>query len=285
MPGALRRTLTFLRMHPLSGRNPLSATMRYFIHQARSRLIGPYTFNWIGGARLNVEAGLTGATGNVYCGLHEPVDMAFALHILQEGDLFVDAGANIGSYTVLAAKVCESHVVAVEPDPTTTAKLIANVDLNFIGHLVEINQVALGPTRGSISFTLGQDTTNQVAQEGDAHTQTVIMERLDDIIGDRIPTLIKMDVEGFEIQVLRGSTRTINNPNLLAVITESQDDEVVNLLTDAGLYRRYYNPFTRKLSSEPSDLSSNNALFVRDDGACERRVRAAPYRQIAGVRL
>ena len=45
---------------------------------------------------------MTGATGNIYCGLYEFLDMAFLLHFLRNGDLFGDIGSNIGSYTVLA---------------------------------------------------------------------------------------------------------------------------------------------------------------------------------------
>lgn len=46
---------------------------------------------------------MTGATGNWYCGLQEYEDMSFVLHALRPGDLFVDVGANIGSYSILAA--------------------------------------------------------------------------------------------------------------------------------------------------------------------------------------
>lgn len=64
-------------------------------------------FDWIEGARLMVRNGMTGATGNIYCGLHEFTDMSFVLHLLRPDDLFVDVGANIGSYTVLG-KVCKT---------------------------------------------------------------------------------------------------------------------------------------------------------------------------------
>ena len=57
---------------------------------------------------------MTGATGNIYAGLHEFVDMAFCLHLLRSGDLFVDVGANIGSYTVLASKVAGANSVTLE---------------------------------------------------------------------------------------------------------------------------------------------------------------------------
>ena len=62
----------------------------------------PVVVNYINDSRLLVQTGMTGATGNIYTGLHEFEDMGFALHFLQEGDYFIDLGVNVGSYTVLA---------------------------------------------------------------------------------------------------------------------------------------------------------------------------------------
>ena len=44
-------------------------------------------FQWIKGSKLIVRNGMTGATGNIYCGLHEFADMGFVLHLLRPGDL------------------------------------------------------------------------------------------------------------------------------------------------------------------------------------------------------
>jgi Met-10+ like-protein len=85
-----------------------------------------------------------GATGNIYCGLHEFAEMAFTLHLLRPGDLFADIGANVGSYTVLAAGVCGARVVAVEPGPAAGAALAKNIALNRLGDRVSVAAVALG---------------------------------------------------------------------------------------------------------------------------------------------
>ncbi|MDN2583382.1 hypothetical protein [Aquibium sp. ELW1220] len=71
----------------------------------QSRLQDEVIIDWIDGAKLAVRRGMIGATGNIYCGLHEYVDMRFVLDTLQPGDLFVDIGAPVVSYTVLASKV------------------------------------------------------------------------------------------------------------------------------------------------------------------------------------
>jgi hypothetical protein len=112
-------TLSFIRGHPLTRSQPLVAVARFAAWQIGSRLKKVHTRSWIDGSKLVVESGMTGATGNIYCGLHEFADMAFVLHLLREGDLFLDIGANVGSYTVLASAVCGARTLAFEPDPDT----------------------------------------------------------------------------------------------------------------------------------------------------------------------
>src|SRR5436305_706072 len=88
--------------HPLTRHAPLKAWLRFFSWQIRSRVKKEILFEWVGGQQLAVRRGMTGATGNIYVGLHEFVDMLFTLHFLRQEDLFLDIGSNIGSYTVLA---------------------------------------------------------------------------------------------------------------------------------------------------------------------------------------
>jgi FkbM family methyltransferase len=183
---------------------PLTAVGRFVKWQIQCRLQDEVIHEWIGGSKLAVRKGMTGATGNIYWGLHEYVDMSSVLHVLRPGDLFVDVGANVGSYTVLAAAVAGADVIAFEPDPDTARYLRRNVAINNIADRVEIHECALGAAEGSISFTVGRDTVNKVASYTDANTRLVRIEKLDAILNGREPTLIKLDVEGFEQQVLAG---------------------------------------------------------------------------------
>lgn len=162
---SLLPTLQFIAAHPISSRRPLSAYWRYARWQIESRLRDEVVFDWIEGSKLVARNGMTGATGNIYCGLHEFIDMAFLLHLLRPGDLFVDVGANIGSYTVLASAVCGARSIAIEPDPDTVGSLNRNIEINRIVDRVRIVQAAVGSAPGKIQFTVGRDTTNRVARE------------------------------------------------------------------------------------------------------------------------
>jgi hypothetical protein len=100
----LFRLVRFVWNHPMNRSARLAALGRVIRWQLASRLVlGPIALPFINGTYLFATRGMTGATGNWYCGLHEYEDMPFVLHNLKSGDLFVDVGANIGSYSILAA--------------------------------------------------------------------------------------------------------------------------------------------------------------------------------------
>jgi FkbM family methyltransferase len=244
-------------------------------------------FKWIEGSKLIVRNGMTGATGNIYCGLHEFEDMAFLLHLCHPGDLFVDVGANIGGYTVLASAVCGARTVAGEPDPGTMRSLKRNIEANAIVDRVTVVEAALGSKTGVAPFTVGQDTTNRVVNEAGTETRDVEVRTLDGILEGH-PLLIKIDIEGYEPEVIAGALHTLRNPSLLAILIETVDDYVRGELEAAGFQLASYEPFTRTLSyfrTELSVLRPHNFLFVRDLDACRRRVAEAVFRFVLGQRI
>jgi FkbM family methyltransferase len=234
---------------------------------------------------------MTGATGNFYCGLHEYKDMAFVLHALRAGNLFVDVGANVGSYTVLASGVVGARTIAIEPVPATFRSLELNAALNGLNALVELQCLGLSDREGLLRFTTSLDTVNHVATEDESiDSIDVRVATLDEVLQGRSPTLIKIDVEGYERAVLTGATRTLANPALLAVVMETNgsgtrygvsDDELVQILAQFGFEQFTYDPFARRLISTVQ--RDGNTIFVRDIEMVARRVReSARYQLLNG---
>jgi FkbM family methyltransferase len=273
----------FVWTHPLTRRSRARALTRVAAWQLRSRLEKEIIFHWIGGQRLLVRRGMTGATGNIYAGLHEFADMAFALHFLRAGDLFLDVGANVGSYTVLASGVKGARTIAFEPDPNTAGYFQRNVALNRLEGLVEVRQVALGASAGEANFTVGLDTVNRVVTAAAAATRIVRQSSLDDELGGSVPVLVKLDVEGYEEQVLAGAGRTLRNAGLKAIQCELVSAEINRTLADRGFQRMYYDPFQRLLSSTPVGVDASNALYVRDFSFVSERLTSAPALRVLGV--
>jgi hypothetical protein len=130
-----------------------------------------------------------------------------------------------------------------------------------------------------------QDTTNRVVASADVATREVHVRTLDEILANQNPALIKMDVEGYEPQVVAGASATLKKSSLLAVITETADPEIRSVLADNGFMCATYRPFERSISVDNghgSSMSSKNTLFVRSNGLRER-LELAPARHVVCV--
>jgi|SRR6185312_12624234 len=271
----------FLAHHPLTRKRRVAAVGRYLQWQVKSRFRDEIIVEWIAGTRLAVRRGMTGATGNIYAGLHEFYDMAFAIHFLRAEDVFADVGANIGSYTILASGVAGARTIAFEPDPGTAASLEKNIQLNGLSERVEIHIAALGESAGRIRFSMGRDTENRVVGADEPEGREVRVEMLDAAVGDRVPSFIKIDVEGYETEVLRGALSLLEKPELKAVLTENKSEPVVKMLEAAGFREVAYDAFQRKLV-QAREIAMANALFVRDATFVEHRVATAKFVSVLG---
>jgi len=295
---SLPSSLRVLINHPLTCGRPLFALARVARWQVASRLFGGgILVDFVGGTRLVVRRGMSGATGNVYYGLHEFQDMAFVIHFLRKGDLFADIGANIGSYSILASGVAKARSFAYEPAPATIRHLQDNVFLNRLGDLVTIRAAALGSTPAVVRFTANLDTVNHVALDSDPLPTSFEcpVVRLDDDIKGDAPDLIKLDVEGFESEVLAGAPRILASPRLQAVIVElngqsrkygRDDEDVRQILRENGFSRAIYDPISRRLDAPAAPMPGNsvtdNEIWVKNWTFVTDRLRQAPTVTVLG---
>jgi FkbM family methyltransferase len=112
----------------------------------------------------------------------------------------VDIGAQYGDYSVLAAKSFGSNVVAFEPMKENFAALTEFVEINGLTHKIKTHNLAVG----SGSEMSIEKRKNMIVQEGSERIRTA---KLDEF--KLSPDLLKLDVEGFEIEVLKGAANTI----------------------------------------------------------------------------
>ncbi|MDE2306049.1 MAG: FkbM family methyltransferase [Gammaproteobacteria bacterium] len=281
--------------HPLNrGRAP--AAMGHFLRwQLASRLLAAdFVLPWIGGARLLVRRGETGLTGNLYVGLEEFADMGYLLHVLRAEDFFVDIGANAGAYTVLAGAVVGARTAAFEPVPSTYQRLVDNIRINRIESKTTPRRLAIGASAGTVRFTSRFDTVNHALATGEADADSidVAMARLDEALADAAPAVIKIDVEGAEIDVLEGAAVTLSDPRLHSVIVELNgsgrryghtDEAVVARLAAQGFAPHTYDPLARRLI-ELGDrrLTEGNTLFLRNLAVIRARIASAAPIEVFG---
>ncbi|HEU4868343.1 MAG TPA: hypothetical protein VFV09_11510, partial [Actinomycetota bacterium] len=115
-PEILLRTLRQIWTHPENRNRRARALAGYFGWQAWERTVRrPVTVKLTGGIKVRCHPHSPIASAVIYYGLADPAEMRFVLGYLQPGDTFVDVGANVGVYSLLAASVPDVRVLALEP--------------------------------------------------------------------------------------------------------------------------------------------------------------------------
>jgi FkbM family methyltransferase len=185
--------------------------------------------------------------------MQEPAVETAIRSILRPGDTFVDAGANIGFYTVLASQLAggDGHVIAFEMVPTTADILRSHVKRNDCAN-VKVIEGALAEVSGkTLKATImsGKSGQASIARSGgttEIDVETVsLAEQLADYPSIR---LIKMDLEGAELGALKGLE--VDLGKVQAIIFENRGaEDVVTFIEEHGF--------------EVTRLDGNNALALR----------------------
>ncbi len=182
----------------------------------------PMLFQWDHGLKLHMYLGNDQSRCLYVGGCIEPNELNLLTRILEPGMTFVDAGANEGLFSLLAARLVGSdgHVIAVEPSPRELRRLKSNIELNKMDNVTVI-EVALSDRCGRTELRIaddehsGQNTMGDFVWEGLtlAGVETVKTKTLDQMVAEmqlsRVD-VVKMDIEGAEHEALVGSSRALN---------------------------------------------------------------------------
>lgn len=188
------------------------------------------------------------------CG-KEPWTVEWIEKFVKPGQVLYDVGANVGVYSLIAAKATEgkARVVAFEPGYENFAALCHNIVANNCSESISPLPIGLdAQTRlnvfsysdlqaGAAMHTFGKSASRYEVSEATVYTQPVLAFALDDLIpqfGLPVPNHLKLDVDGTETEVLQGARRTLESPSLQSVmveIREEESDQIVGFLADRGL--------------------------------------------------
>jgi FkbM family methyltransferase len=175
----------------------------------------------------------------------EPEEYEWFLKTLHKGGIFVDVGANVGGYSVRACKK-GAKTIAVEPDPDNCRVLKLNLQLNqctdaivlniAAGSKQEIRRLYFGSENSPAGYSVVQDKCDREVK------CTVAVKPLDiaiaPLLGDEWIDLLKIDVEGFEVEVIKGALNLLQKTRHIIVevipSTESKINEVLGLLKSMG---------------------------------------------------
>lgn len=209
------------------------------------------------------------------------------LKIITPGDICWDIGANIGFYTCLLASQVEGTgaVVAFEPAAHTFGYLCENVSLNYFSNVTAVNkglgnkieqrhlyysEAALAEGTASLKYTNGHSTAERVT-----------LDTIDNLIGELpIPNFIKIDVEGYQLEVLRGGEHCLkmHAPLLMAELKDvgetNRDDfsEIEQYIANLGYSLYEIGKHTLKRCAHISDSKRRNFFLANEDSRAFSRI-------------
>jgi FkbM family methyltransferase len=236
----------------------------------------------------------------IYCNDFELAERYFLNAFLKKGDVFVDVGANIGLFTIIAAyRVGKfGKIYSFEPTLETYNRLNENIKLNNFNNVYSY-QIALSDIESEKLFFQsmdGYDAWNSLAQPiaGQVFVkQTVQCKRLDDFAGtnnfkDNI-TMIKIDVEGWETNVIKGAVQILSRKNAPVLLIEFTDEaaksagssckKLYQLLKTFGYQMYSYDHNLNNLIPDP--LRKNypyvNLIATKNSNYVQNRLKTIPF--------
>jgi len=191
------------------------------------------------GKKLFLYPNCNVSTFFVYTDRPDKKEIGMLRSIIAKEDVFLDIGANVGSYSICLMDLCD-EVIAFEPHPFTARRCKMNFLLNGKSES-SVVQVALSSQSGKTFFSdIGHSSTvNSITT--DSSGISVDMLSLDEFMNSRSDLskdrgyVVKIDVEGFEKQVLLGAGQFLSGYRIKGIILECfQTEEVFGLLREAG---------------------------------------------------
>lgn len=217
--------------------SPLIRFRRDLWQYYRERSIDtPVTLRWYDGLRVRTFLGNDMSLCLYVGGSFEPNEFVFLDSVLRAGMTFIDGGANDGIYSLFAAKRVGTSgaVIAVEPSSREYQRLSENVRLNSLP--IETVQAALGRAPGNAKLAIaeagheGQNTIGDAVSNPKVATQEhedVVVTTIDELASDRRLDVLKLDVEGSEIDALLGGTETLRRDRPL-ILLEAEDERLAS---------------------------------------------------------
>lgn len=227
------KRLNSILKHPANKNRKIQSLYQLIQWQLTNKLIDKKTEIDAFGYKMIIYSPTVARRFVYYTACADYDETSFIRRFLKERDRFLDIGANIGIYTLLAASIVKEggHVDAFEPCPSTYSILKENINRNHILQ-VSLHAVALGEEPGTVKFTPDLDGTNHIITSNSRHENFIAVpcQTLDQTFADNAKNyaMAKLDVEGVELSVLRGANSLLsrNNPPVL-------------LLEINGLHKRY----------------------------------------------
>ncbi len=281
--------------NPITKDRPIKAMLKYIVFNILCRIKKAVNYTGIGGLKFKISKGDAGLVGNVYFGVYEINESMFAVHLLRESDTFLDVGANLGHYSLLASGLTQAKSITVEPIPSTFAKLMEQIKINDLSTTITALNIGLSDSDSELYFSNDDSDMNCIVTSEYPNAIIVPVSTIDTICKNETVSLMKIDVEGYEKHVINGAKETLSNLALKALIVELNssgakygitDEEVYNQLLSYGFLPYEYKPLTREiLLLESFNKKQFNTIFIRDLEFVTQRISASKKYKVWGKEI
>jgi FkbM family methyltransferase len=230
------------------------------------------------GSKMELDSNKSGLDRDLLLdGIREPIATGHILGLLKEDDVVLEVGANIGYYALIEARICKK-IYAVEPHPENFGRLLRNIELNGLSNVIT-QQGAFGEKSGTIPLYCS-DLSNwhscRDAPKSENDFIDVDCFTIDDFAAqNEVPTFIKMDVEGYELEVLRGAEKTLKSIRHLflelhgTILNRDELAEILDRIEASGLKPTLIAQYDRPGLARTYPMAQLDAIRGGDRGTFE----------------
>ena len=261
--------------HPLTKKHRFLALFGFIKFQILMMLTkNRFLVKWVDESQIIIRKGEHGLTGNLYFGLMDFQAMCFLLHYLRPSDDFYDIGSNVGAYTLLASKVVGARSFSYEPLPDTFDRFIEQININCISELVFAKNIAIAEKKGVLEFTNNMNCMNHVNTDSSNKNITPVEATTLDIEHINPQScLVKIDIEGYELNAIAGGERFFKSSSVAAVITGGANEQ--QKLIDLGFFPVYYDPMSRTITKPDTYNTGDDTIYIKDLKDAQERCKTA----------
>lgn len=249
------------------------------------RMKEPAVMSWLDGLVIRIYPGNEVFRALFVGGIYDPNIVVIINSLLSKGSVFIDVGANIGYFSLLASKAVgkDGYIVAVEPSSRDYSRLVDNVKINNLTNIIATQCLAISNVSGSAKLAIACEERSALNTLGSefsfkgidkVKTEDVKMISIDELVSDmklnRVDVL-KLDIEGSELKALIGAKNVIEKfrPAIMLGVNENSlkacgtDHKEIQQILKKMRYRAYrvvdYPTFSLELIP---DLEKEHAKII-----------------------
>lgn len=275
------KLISYVRDIDIKGFRKLSILLPKYLLPSPER-VGEHIIRTIYGFKLIIDPSIdNGVERSLYqTGTYEKGILHFIGNNFTGHGCFVDVGANIGLMSVYTAdKFSGAKILAFEAQPDTFELFKENISINNCSN-IDARHCALGNENGTVTiydnWHVNRGGASVVVSSRNSKGSVVTLKKLDDAIEDIPVEMLKVDVEGFELEVLKGAQQTIQKylPVIIVEIStqrinkHSSSSEIVDFIEEQGNYRIYKLAGGKERRSKLIEITSNKELPEHDNIIC-----------------